>query len=87
MLETQHPKSATAQLPVCRGFKLQGSFLFLGIHAAAVAAAKSAEKRNSVLWTVSGSLLFAIVPYTMVVLMPTTKRILQQVRLQHACSS
>jgi hypothetical protein len=74
-------------LPVCRGFNLQGSFLFLGIHAAAVAAAKAGDKQNNVLWSTSGALLFAIFPYTMVALMPTTKRILRQVWLQHACSN
>lgn len=63
----------------CRGFKLQGSFLLMGIHAAAIAAAKAADPQIKTLWALSSGLLFAIFPYTMVVLMPTTKRILRQV--------
>jgi hypothetical protein len=63
----------------CRGFKLQGSFLFTGINAAAIAAAKTSDQNNKALWSVSSGLLFAIFPYTMLLLMPTTKRILRQV--------
>jgi hypothetical protein len=64
----------------CRGFKLQGSFLFLGINAAAIAAAKAADKHTKVLWSLSSGLLFAVFPYTMLAHMPTTNRILRQVR-------
>lgn len=51
----------------------------MGIHAAAIAAAKAADPQIKTLWALSSGLLFAIFPYTMVVLMPTTKRILRQV--------
>jgi hypothetical protein len=62
-----------------RGFVMQGSFLFTGIYAAAVAAAKAADPQNRTLWSLSSGLLFAIFPYTMVALMPTTKNIMRNV--------
>lgn len=62
-----------------RGFVMQGSFLFTGIHAAAIAAAKAVDPQNRTLWSLSSGLLFAIFPYTMLALMPTTKKFLRQV--------
>jgi hypothetical protein len=67
------------RVPVCRSFKVQGSVLFLGTNAAAIAAAKAADKYNKMLWSLSSGLLFAIFQYTMLAHMPTTKRILRQV--------
>jgi hypothetical protein len=63
-----------------RGFILQGSFLVLGTCATAVTAAKADHTYGRVMWSLSSALLLAVVPYTIVVLMPTTQRILRQVQ-------
>jgi hypothetical protein len=62
-----------------RGFRIQGSFLALGSAAAVTAAATAGNQQCRLFWTLSGALLFAVVPYTMLVHMPTTKHILRQV--------
>lgn len=41
----------------------------------------AADRQGRLLWALSGALLVAVVPYTMLVHMPTTKRILSQVGL------
>lgn len=63
----------------CRGFKLQGAFACLGTSAAAAAAVMSADKQAKMMWALSGALMFAVFPYTMVALMPHTKKIMRKV--------
>jgi hypothetical protein len=45
-----------------------------------IAAAKSADKDSKLLWSLSSGLLGAVWPFTLLVMMPTNKKILQQVR-------
>jgi hypothetical protein len=45
-----------------------------------VAAAKSVDSDAKLLWGVSSGLLGAVWPFTLLVMMPTNKKILQQVR-------
>jgi hypothetical protein len=63
----------------CRAARLQGGLAFLGSHAAMIAAAKSANQDSKLLWSLSSGLLGAVWPFTLLVMLPTNKKILQQV--------
>jgi hypothetical protein len=59
---------------------MQGVFAIASIWSSFVSAARSPDQETKQLWQLAGSLMFAVFPYTMIALMPTTKKILRQVR-------
>lgn len=59
---------------------MQGVFAVSSICSSFISAAKSPDQQTKQLWQLAGSLMFAVFPYTMIVLMPTTRKIMRQVR-------
>eukprot|EP00775_Hariotina_reticulata_P010941 gene10941-11095_t len=64
-----------------RAAKLQGGLSFLGAHAAMIAAAKTSDHDAKMGWRLSGLLIGAVFPFTMLAMMPTNKTILKQARI------